>query len=119
LFAESSPTRACMCRYFGTCAMLVNQAVGKYRPDFLIIGESAGTLFRVVVEADGHDFHERTKAQAAHDKKRDRWFQTKGYSVLRFTGSEVFADPEDCASQVCGHVEQVMRSAWERAGRPA
>jgi hypothetical protein len=47
----------------------------------------------VAVECDGHDFHEKTKAQAARDKKRDRDLQSLGWRVLRFTGSEVFRDP--------------------------
>jgi hypothetical protein len=29
-------------------------------------------LARLVVEVDGHDYHERTKEQASYDKKRDR-----------------------------------------------
>jgi very-short-patch-repair endonuclease len=89
--------------------LLVNYPVGKYRPDFLILADSHGHVFRFIVEVDGHDFHERTKEQAARDKKRDRWFQSEGYSVLRFTGSEVFRDPIDCARQVSTHVMDAMQ----------
>lgn len=102
------------CRYSGCSILLVNHPVDKYRPDFLIVGQCEGIVVRVVVEVDGHDFHERTKEQAARDKKRDRWFQTHGYSVLRFTGSEVYADPEDCALQVAGHVDDLRRAEWEK-----
>lgn len=54
----------------------------------------------IVVECDGHNFHERTKDQARHDKERDRWMLSKGIRVFRFTGSEIFADPIKCAMEV-------------------
>ncbi len=66
-----------------------------YSADFVLSGGSRP----VVVEVDGHDFHERTKEQAAHDKSRDRSMQLAGYVVLRFTGSEVNADPIRCACE--------------------
>ena len=37
---------------------------------------------QVVVECDGHDFHERTKEQAANDRERDRGLQGLGFSVF-------------------------------------
>ena len=70
--------------------------VGIYRLDFLC---TLGNV-KVGVEVDGHDFHEKTKAQARHDKSRDRFILSQGISVLHFTGSEVFNDPEDCAEEV-------------------
>jgi very-short-patch-repair endonuclease len=55
---------------------------------------------RLIVECDGHDFHERTKQQAAKDRSRDRHVQLSDYSVLRFTGSEIYKDAWGCADQV-------------------
>lgn len=52
------------------------------------------------VECDGHDFHERTKEQAARDKRRDRDLQSVGWVVARFTGSEIFKDAPAAAAQV-------------------
>lgn len=60
-----------------------------YRIDFAFF---AG-FGKLVVELDGHDFHERTKEQAQRDKSRDRAMTFDGWTVLRFTGSEVFRDP--------------------------
>jgi very-short-patch-repair endonuclease len=78
--------------------------VGPYRVDFLIQDASVPTEIQaprwMVVECDGHDYHERTKEQARRDKKRDRYFQSRGLKVLRFTGSEIFADPQGCAEEV-------------------
>lgn len=78
--------------------------VGNYRVDFLIHDcsfplELAAPRW-MIVECDGHDFHERTKEQARRDKKRDRFFQSLGVKVLRFTGSEIWADPAQCAEEV-------------------
>ena len=56
--------------------------------------------FYAVVECDGHDFHERTKAQAARDRQRDRRLQDAGFRVFRFTGSELFNKPMACADEV-------------------
>jgi len=55
---------------------------------------------KLIIECDGHDFHERTKQQAAKDRARDRTVQLNDYSVLRFTGSELYANAWDCAEQV-------------------
>jgi len=66
------------------------------RLDFAIIGEG----FRIALEADGHDFHERTKAQALKDRSKDRALQRHGWVVMRFTGSEIHADAIACAKAV-------------------
>lgn len=55
---------------------------------------------KVIVECDGHEFHERTKEQAAKDRARDRASVMGGYDVFRFTGSELWRDPMGCAEQV-------------------
>lgn len=68
---------------------------GERRVDFFL--ECGGG--ELVVECDGHEFHERTKEQAASDKARDRWFTQEGYRVIRFTGSEIWANPFTCAQQ--------------------
>jgi very-short-patch-repair endonuclease len=55
----------------------------------------------LVIECDGHDYHERTKEQAAKDRSRDRAVQMKGYDqVFRYTGSELWCDPLGCAQEV-------------------
>lgn len=87
-------------------AVFVHQQVqiGQYRVDFLIHDASCPREIAkprfMIVECDGHDFHERTKEQARRDKQRDRFFQAKGFKVLRFTGSEIWADPEACADEI-------------------
>ena len=67
--------------------------VCNHRTDFMI--EYRG--IRAVVECDGHDYHERTKEQAQHDRELDRAFQREGFRVFRFTGREIWQSPEGCA----------------------
>lgn len=59
-----------------------------------------GKVYRAVVECDGHDFHERTKEQAARDRSRDRRLQAEGYRIFRFTGAELWRDPMACVKEV-------------------
>lgn len=75
--------------------------IGRYKADIAIeVSPARGAPLSVVVECDGHDFHERTKEQAVHDKQRDRYFQALGLVVLRFTGSEIFKSAADCSREV-------------------
>lgn len=81
--------------------------IDRYRVDFLVAAldvhkstPDKRVWRRLVVECDGHDFHERTKEQAAKDRSRDRYLSMKGFDIFRFTGSELWKDPWDCAEQV-------------------
>jgi very-short-patch-repair endonuclease len=80
----------------------------KYRADIFIaeIFETNNKeSVRVIVECDGHDFHEKTKEQAKHDKERDRNIQMEGYKTMHFTGSEIYNDPRKCAEDVFQMIE--------------
>jgi very-short-patch-repair endonuclease len=55
---------------------------------------------RLIIECDGHDFHERTKEQAKRDRSRDREAVMADYDCFRFTGSEIWTDPWGCAEQI-------------------
>lgn len=58
-----------------------------------------------IIECDGHEFHEKTKEQVQEDKKRDRILAKKGYIVLRFTGSEIINDVNNCVSEIVNFVK--------------
>lgn len=74
--------------------IVAQHPVGRYRLDFACVDQ------QLAIEADGHDFHERTKEQARHDKSRDRELQLLGWQVVRFTGSEIHENALHCAHQV-------------------
>lgn len=80
-----------------------------YRVDFLLLTQSRldRRTLRLIVECDGHDFHDRTKEQAAKDKSRDRELTAAGYSIMRFTGSELHKGAEDCADQVAAYLTRI------------
>jgi very-short-patch-repair endonuclease len=99
--------------YPGCHGMMFTQVnVGKYRVDFLLLHrfglDDAGAI---AIEIDGHEFHEKTKEQAARDKKRDRELQKLGIKVFRFTGSEVWKDPYGCAHQVLSVGDEIARKS--------
>ena len=66
--------------------------------DFVLVDHDSRRA--LVIECDGHDFHERTKEQAAKDRSRDRALQQLGCTVFRFTGSELYRDPFRKAMEV-------------------
>jgi very-short-patch-repair endonuclease len=78
----------------------------QYRVDFLVFHDGRS----VAVELDGHDWH-KTKEQRSHDSERDRWFAARKIQTLRWTGSQVFADPQGCVSELLN----VLRAAPARA----
>lgn len=94
---------------------------GVYRVDFLISYAFFGRRLEIVVECDGHEFHEKTKVQARRDKQRDRELQSLGPKVLRFTGSEIHASAAACASDVLDQIEDFQTAslveAFEQAQR--
>lgn len=71
------------------------QPIGSYRVDFMIspnMGIESSSA-PVIVELDGHAFHDKDKRQRSYEKARDRFLVKQGYRVLHFTGSDVAADP--------------------------
>lgn len=81
--------------------------IDKYIVDFLVsIGED---YKKIIIECDGHDFHEKTKEQAKHDKERDRYLISKGYPVFRFTGSEIYNNPLKVLQEIDNIIDSQCR----------
>lgn len=97
-----------------TCYQQVR--IANYRVDFFIIKPTMDGIVYIVVECDGHEFHERTADQASNDRQRDRFFTSKGYAVLRFTGSEIHADPFKCGYEVIRMA--VMEGSFPQSRQP-
>jgi very-short-patch-repair endonuclease len=89
---RSSQTDAELClwyhlrahRFFGL-KIKRQKPVGPYIVDFLCLEH------RLVIEVDGGQHNEE---QAAYDRKRDRWLNEHGLTVLRFWNHEVLKDTE-------------------------
>lgn len=64
-----------------------------YKADFVIESD------KIIVECDGYDYH-KTKEQMQSDYERERYFVKCGYTVVRFTGSEINRDPDKCVNEL-------------------
>lgn len=93
-----------LCVVRGRWCLMAQMQLGRYRADFAFVSPAGG----VVVECDGHDYHERSKEQAKRDRRRDRWMQAQGWNVLRFTGSEIWKDAEACAQEVFDYLDGLV-----------
>jgi very-short-patch-repair endonuclease len=62
---------------------------------------------KLCVEADGREYH-CTPAQILHDNRRDAFLGHLGWTVLRFTGSEIYRDAYECADRV-SYVARILR----------
>lgn len=88
-------------RRTGALCIEAQAAIDLWRVDFLLtLIDIDGEMQHVVIECDGHEFHERTKEQAARDRARDRAMIAKGYHVLRFTGSEIHRNGPKCLGEI-------------------
>ena len=103
--------------------------LGEYRVDFLLSYQEGipdhdnpsklkdGTLIpgvkevtvHLIVECDGHDYHDRTKEQASKDRERDRELKKLGYEVFRYTGSDIWKNPMLCASEA---IQVLIERVW-------
>lgn len=81
------------------CIIEMQKRIGRFRADFAVTVKFPNER-RVIVECDGHAFHERTKEQAQREKSRDRELLMAGWPVMRFTGSEIHKDAQACVRYV-------------------
>jgi len=82
----------------------------KYRADFLFDTEKYKENYfehpyKLVIECDGHRFHEKTKEQVVKNNQRDLDLKMNGYDVLHFSGSQIYKDPIKCAYEACVYIE--------------
>lgn len=83
----------------------VETDIGIFILDFQITSES-NPNFKLAIELDGHDFHEKTKEQVARDKRRERAIVKKKIPVLRFSGSEIFRKARSCIEEIIQYIEE-------------
>lgn len=67
------------------------------------------TPFKLVIECDGHDFHERTKEQVKMANERDFDLKMEGYEVLHFSGSQIFNEPFKCAQEIVDFIKMKVK----------
>lgn len=74
-----------------------------YFADFFLLFEHIDWI-KIVVECDGHEFHQKTKKQVEHDNEREMRLKLLGYDVLRFSGSQIYKNPMKCANDIVDYV---------------
>lgn len=89
---------------------IVRDSGKKYRVDFYLthefqIPEQKG----LIVECDGHEFHEKTKEQVKNNNERDYELKKMGYDVLHFNGRQIYLDPMKCAKEVYEYFETIAK----------
>ncbi len=79
---------------------------GDYRVDFALNSYVSEIKRTVVVELDGHEFHDRTEKQRRYEKERDRYLQSSDdiNAVLHYTGKEITDSPFNIAADVLSHL---------------
>lgn len=80
-----------------------------YRADFTIwhddiLNWELKEEFALVIECDGHEFHQKTKKQVEKDNKREYDLKMNGWEILRFSGSEIYNEPMECADKIIKYV---------------
>jgi len=98
------------------------EKTGKYRLDFMVdvfgyymnysntypderLMSSPDPL--VAVEIDGHEWHEKTKEQVTYHKQRERFLVSKGWRLFRYSGSEVYRDPDGCINDLSENIRPI------------
>lgn len=70
----------------------LQKEIGPYRCDFVFYPKSSyddRPIGPVVIEVDGHSYHEKSVEQATRDRQRDRFLADQGFKVLRFHRAEL------------------------------
>lgn len=83
----------------------------KYIVDFMIFSDKYVNTdlpenFKLIIECDGFEFHHSNKKQVEYDNKREYDFKTAGYQILRFTGTEIYKEPLECAKKIFDYLEK-------------
>lgn len=92
--------------------------IGPYRVDFAIAGRRGrfgDQIQSCIVECDGHNFHS-SALQRAFDKQRQDYLEGLGIPVVRFTGSQIFREPNECAMRVIQQIRGFVPLPPEELG---
>lgn len=87
-----------------TLTIIPQFKIDNFRADFKMVGDVS-----LIVECDGHLFHEKTKEQTSRDKARDREFTKSGLKIFRYSGSDIYNKDSECVSEC---LEFVFPKDW-------
>ena len=78
-----------------------------YRIDFAIPDKM------IAIEIDGHEYH-KTKEQRTYDAQREREIKLMlpaNWTVIRFTGTEIFNNPSRCVGEVLQFIQKISSNS--------
>lgn len=85
----------------------------KYIVDFLFEEDEFVNKFntnkKIIIECDGHEFHQKTKEQVQHDNEREYDLKMAGYEVIRFSGSQIYNTPLKCAEDTYKYIMKSIK----------
>ena len=81
----------------------------KYYSDFAIchyecFHDDLKEDFRLIIECDGYEFHQKTKEQVEKDNNREYDIKMQGFEILRFSGKEIYNDAMGCALKTLKYI---------------
>lgn len=80
----------------------------RYVADFLFERDEFVNKFnidrKIIIECDGHQFHQKTKEQVQYDNEREYDLKMAGYEILRFSGSQIYNKPLKCAEDTYNYI---------------
>ena len=79
----------------------------RYVLDFAFIQDD----FKLAVECDGHEFHEKTKDQVEYGNQRDLDLKFNGFEVLHFSGTQIYENPMKCACDTKNYIAKKLKGS--------
>lgn len=64
---------------------------------------------KIIIECDGHEFHQKTKEQVKHDNEREYNLKMAGYEIIRFSGSQIYNEPFKCAEDAYNYIMKSIK----------
>lgn len=80
----------------------------EFNPEVQFDDYYANAKRKLVIECDGHEFHQKTKEQVIKDNQREYDLKMAGYEVLRFSGSEIYNTPYACAEKTLNYIKKLI-----------
>lgn len=64
---------------------------------------------KIIIECDGHEFHQKTKEQVKRDNEREYALKMAGYEIIRFSGSQIYNEPFKCVEDTYNYIMKSIK----------
>lgn len=90
-----------------------------YYPDFSFYCNAKPHYsdLNLLIELDGHIWHEKSPEKVEQDKIRERELIDNGYTIVRYSGREVYRNPFKVVEECCGkYVTRIIEEEKKNGG---